>query len=274
MAIVNIQNLAHTSLPEIVDCLLEAFTGYFVPMPKEVAFWENRFRSARVDYAHSYGAFVGERLVGFIIHGIDRHEGKLTAFNSGTGVIPDFRGQQLVDRMYAAALPALRTAGIEQCLLEVIQANDRAIRVYERIGFHQLRRLRCFKGPLKISDIKVEVQEVDTMDLLAKPNPQHHFYSWDNMNQAVELAAAIYKSYAVTQDQQPIGYFIVNPKIGYLAQLEATDGNWPALLAGIHQIAPAIRINNVDARRERMVQQLLAAGLDNSIDQYEMLMAI
>jgi len=127
-------------------------------MPSDPVFWQNRWNWARVDYELSFGVFEGEQLVAFIINGIDQHNGKRTAFNTGTGVIKNFRGQQLVDKMYAAALPHFQKAGIEKYLLEVFVNNERAIRVYERIGFKKIRRLKCYKGKLQSGTNAVQVQ--------------------------------------------------------------------------------------------------------------------
>ena len=100
-----IKSLQHISLEQIVECLLIAFEGYFVHMPTELSYWDNRFRAARVDYGLSFGVFDDDRLVAFIIQGIDIHNGEMTAFNTGTGVVPEYRGLQLVDKIYAHAIP-------------------------------------------------------------------------------------------------------------------------------------------------------------------------
>ena len=141
-----IKNLATTPLPQIVECFNLAFANYFVKMPTDVAYYEGRWRSARVDYEASIGVFDKDKLVALMIIGIDYHNGKLTAFNTGTGVIPDYKGQALVDKMYEFARPIFQKKGIQKCMLEVIQGNARAIRVYERIGFKIVRSLRCFRG--------------------------------------------------------------------------------------------------------------------------------
>ena len=103
-----IRPLTDCPLSQIVDCLGEAFENYFVKMPSDVEFWRNRFKAARVDYNLSYGVFDQDGLVAFIIHGIDQHLGQKTAFNTGTGVIPSFRGRQLVDKIYEFAIPKLK----------------------------------------------------------------------------------------------------------------------------------------------------------------------
>jgi len=85
---IEIRDLANTKLSTIVDCLLIAFDGYFVKMPSDVHYWANRYKGARVDFSLSFGAFEGDKLVAFIINGIDDDKGMRTAFNTGTGVIP------------------------------------------------------------------------------------------------------------------------------------------------------------------------------------------
>lgn len=270
-----IQDLKNTELSEIVQCLVRAFDGYFVKMPDSVAYWDGRFKGARVNYELSFGAFDEGKLVAFIINGIDEHDGKLAAFNTGTGVIETHRGQQLVDKIYAHALPKLQAEGIEKCMLDVIQGNARAIRVYERIGFSIKRNFLCFKGEIKVSEAAARVERVDFEQIAKQENPVHSLYSWDDTNEAIQSAGDVYQSYVVKNTKQErIGHFIFNPQNNYIAQLEASAGNFGYLMNGIRQIAPSIRVNNVDERRTEYVQQLRASGLENHINQYEMEMLL
>jgi len=100
-----IKSLETTSLHEIVTCFSEAFADYIIKMPNDPVFWKERWRLARVRYDLSFGAFEGDQMVGFIMIGVDQDAGHLTAFNTGTGVIPAFRGRQIVDKIYEKAIP-------------------------------------------------------------------------------------------------------------------------------------------------------------------------
>lgn len=268
-----IRPLNQTALRAIVDCLLIAFEDYFVPMPSDLNYWADRFKGARVDLTLSYGAFDGDQLAGFIIHGIDDYKGHRTAFNTGTGVIPRYRGQQLVDKIYAYAISRLKEQGITQCALEVIQDNHRAIRVYERIGFSITRNFLCFNGKLQQESENLEVRPVP-FEQVQCLRTDHQLYSWDNVNAAIQTAGSIYTTYLVKRGEKNIGFFTVNPKNGYLAQYEASPEEFPSLLAGIQGVHPDVRINNVDQERAEMILFFLSAGLDNHIDQYEMVMQI
>jgi len=266
-----IRSLQDTPLDTIVNCLLISFEDYFVPMPTQLGYWQDRFKGARVNLGLSFGCFEQEQLVGFIINGIDDHQGELTAFNTGTGVIPSHRGKRVVDQIYDFAIPILQKAGVQKCALEVIQANDRAIRVYERIGFRITKKFLCFKGQLKEGKALLDIKIVPFHEVAARNKPFHDYYSWDNMDAAVTAAGPVYTTYFVRDSEgEEVGYFTINPNNGYLAQYESFQDDFNLLLNAISQIRTEVRINNVDIERADVVIFLLAAGLDNHIDQYEM----
>ena len=274
-----IKNLAQTDLDSIVACFLNAFSEYFIQLPTETSYWAGRFQLARVDYSLSFGVFENEKLVAFIMNGIDRHDGKLTAFNTGTGVISEYRNRQLVDKMYAFALPFFKERGIEKCVLEVVQKNDRAIRVYERIGFEKTRDYWGFRGEIKSESPGVEARGISFEATKNFSNPNSYFYSWDNQDRAIELSREDCRFYEVFDEKaEKIGFFIFNPRLSFLAQFEIFDTNkpenWQKLFAGARQVGGTVKINNVDARRQDLISAIIAAGLENHINQYEMEMSI
>jgi len=274
-----IKNLQSISFKEIIHCFSISFADYFVAINDDLLYWENRFRCARVDYALSYGAFENGKMIGFIINGIDYLNGHKTAFNTGTGVIPEYRGQNIVDRLYDFAMEKFRLKGITKCTLEVIQANHRAIRVYERIGFNIKREFNCFKGEIKTTGDAVRFQEIKFEEIKkTTPNTNLKYYSWDHQNQAIDIGKETFRCFLVYSGVIKIGYFIINLKIGQLAQFEIFDEknkeNWQLLFNGISILSSSININNVDSRRHDLVWFLNRMSLENHIDQYEMEMII
>jgi len=103
-----------------------------------------RMSKNRVDFDASPGAYDGDRLVGFTLIGIDEMDGSLTAYDAGTGIVPDFRGQGLAKAMFDHALPELKARGVKRFLLEALQKNEPAIRAYQKSGFEIRREFRCF----------------------------------------------------------------------------------------------------------------------------------
>lgn len=70
-----------------------------------------------------------------------RHSGRL-----GIGLLPRYRGRGLGERLMIAAIDAARDRGMERIELEVFGSNDRAIALYERLGFvHEGIRRRAWK---------------------------------------------------------------------------------------------------------------------------------
>jgi ribosomal protein S18 acetylase RimI-like enzyme len=267
------RNLKDTKTDKIVKCLLKSFAGYFVEMPSGTAFWKERFKNARVDKTLSWGAFNNDKLVGFVINGVDTERGVLTAFNTGTGVLPEFRENQIVDKMYNYGISELKKKGVKRCSLEVITKNKKAIRVYQRIGFKINHKLFCYKGNL-LNNEELRIQEVKLKDIY-KYNVNQN-YSWDNTNKTISMAGETYKAYNVFKKNkdEPIGYFIINPLNGYIAQLESKNNNWKSLFEGISQIQKEVRINNVKENRKQLLSYLKELKFENTINQIEMEMNI
>lgn len=270
-----IRPLNETSLETIVQCLIQSFSDYFVKMPSERSYWQGRWKGARVDYRASYGTFENGELVGFMIHGMDLRQGSFTAFNTGTGVIPSFRGQRLVQRMYEKAIPELKSRGVQACALEVIQKNEKAIKAYQKVGFSIGRELKCYRGSISSkNENTVQLKKMNLQFFDWDAYKGQSFYSWDNVRMAILLQEQEYELYEVAQNQEGIGYFIINPQSGYLAQFDIADRqqpmHWTLLFEGIAQVSTALKIINVDTRETAKNQILEYLGLDNYINQYEM----
>jgi len=267
-----IRSLQHTALSDIVQCLVDAFEGYFVKIPSDVEYWRKRYYGARVDMNLSFGMFDQDKLIGFIIIGIDVVNGKKIAFNTGTGVIEAYRGQQMVDKLYQHALPIYKKENIDICALEVIQTNHKAVRVYERCGFKIDKSLRCFKGKLTLPNDEIIIQKASFEDIFKINTAFQSNYSWDFVNTALLLNKSLYQGYFVKLNDKTIGYFIINPASGMLAQFELLNEHtdWKSIFTGIAKVCNNIKINNVNNERTELIQALTNLGLDNFIDQYDM----
>ena len=270
MEILNLQNIP---TEEIVDCLNKSFENYFVNLPSDVAFWSQRFLNARVDKELSWGVFVDRKFVGFIVNGIDLDCGEYTAYNSGTGIVPAYRGNRLVGKMYEYGIPNLIENGVSRCSLEVIDKNKKAIGVYKKVGFEITKRLKCYKGTVNLKE-SIRIQETEIEKLVSEDADL--LYSWDNKISTIKKAGAAYKTYEVfdLNNEDSEGYFIINPKTGYIAQLESSKSNWEAIFSGIALVNKDIRINNVLSTREDLIHFLKSAGIENTIDQFEMEMKL
>ena len=267
-----ISNLSKVSLEELVDCFLLAFENYYVKMPTDKQYYENRWKAAGVNYELSYGMFNGGRLVGFIIHAVDERLGMKTAFNTGTGVIPEFRGQRIVQKIYEKALPDLKYNGVERSTLEVIQENVKAIRAYQGVGFEITREYSCFSGKFETNhDWEIQLVQIDKKDFDWSSVPNPSFYSWDFQRETVERGKNEF--YQVLYDSKPESFFIFNPESKFVAQFDSFSkdkNSWNRLFQGIHQVSEEVRIINVDNRLKDKLDIIQKVGVPLTVKQYEM----
>jgi ribosomal protein S18 acetylase RimI-like enzyme len=65
----------------------------------------------------------------------------LTAYNTVTGIIPEYRKKGIAKRIFNEFLSVLRENKIQQCLLEVICSNTGAYKLYKKSGFEVVREI-------------------------------------------------------------------------------------------------------------------------------------
>lgn len=271
-----VKNLSNTSFEKIIECFLLAFENYFVPMPIDSDYYQKRWEAAKVNFNLSFGMFDEEKLVGFIIHAIDKRNGILTAFNTGTGVIPEYRGKRIVKSIYQYAVNELESNNIKQSTLEVITKNEKAVHLYKNIGFEICKTYKCFNGTIKTNNSsKYDLKEIDIKNVNWKQLPNQSFYSWDNQKESI--LRGNYKFFQIIYNSVPESFFIINSEQNYVAQFDLlNDSNigWKRLFSGIKKISKNIKINNVDTRLVTKIYALNNIGLENIIDQFEMVLKI
>jgi len=268
----NIKNLSKIPFENIIKCFNESFASYFVELPKDSDFWKQRWGQANVDYSLSFGMFDNDKLVGFILNAIDFRNDELVAYNSGTGVLPNYRGRKIIKSVYDYALPILKQNNIERCTLEVVQENEIAIRLYKSIGFNIIKKYKCFQGEINLHKnnniilVELDINNIDGSNLL-----NQDIYSWDfHLN---VLKRGNYKYYKVFNNDILESYFIVNPENGYIAQFEVFKNDKDSLrnlFIGISTIVKTIKINNIDEKSSDKIYFINKLGFKNTVDQYEM----
>lgn len=266
-----VKHLGYTDFNVIIECFLYSFEGYFVKMPTDPNYYKQRWKSAKVRYDLSYGMFHEERLVGFIINALDKRYGDYIAFNTGTGVIPEYRGKKIVKSIYNYAIPDLIKNGVTKCSLEVIVENEKAIKAYKSIGFNISKHYKCYNGTINVKENNFTLKEITFKDIDWNSLPNQDSYSWDFRKNC--LINTNYKFYQVFNKLTLASYFIINPETGSLAQwdvIEDSNKNWNMLFSAINSITNNIKINNVDDRLIEKISTVESVGLQNSVNQFEM----
>ena len=241
-------------------------------MPKDKHYYQKRWKAAKVDFGLSYGMFDNQELIGFIIHAVDTRNGKLTAYNTGTGVLPKHRRKGIVNSMYRYALSDLKSNGVEISTLEVITENKAAINAYQGIGFETTRKYHCFKGAIEQNkQVQFDLHQLLLEQVDWSQLPNQELYSWDNQKESI--LGGQFSYYQVMHGEERESYFIINPETGYLAQFDSLikgSGVWKRLFSAIATISNTVRINNIDEALSYKISAVNAIGLKKTVDQFEM----
>lgn len=222
--------------------------------------------------------------VSFMLNALGEWQGKRTVYNGGTGVVPQARGQRLTQQMYSYILPKLQEEGVEQCLLEVIQENQRALRIYQSLGFEIMRAFRCFRQAKEALVWHTHVAHevvytpvahpdwgVYRMFWEVEPSWQHHMAAMDRSHAYVHIIEAKVQDTCV-------GYGVVFSMTGAIAQLAVAPawrgkGIGQGLVQQLMRVvtAPALSVINVEEQAHSLVQFLQGRKMEEVLGQYEMI---
>lgn len=262
------------ALEEIVKIFVQSFVNYYVVMPTETKFWKKRWKTNRVRYDLSIGTFDDEgNLIGFMIIGVDYRNGKKVAFNAGTGVVPEFRGQKLVKRMYQYAIPLFKKNGIEEMALEVINKNIKAIKAYQSVGFKIEKLYQCFRSTDMILPTFIAYHSKKVKHPNWKKYEQFTVenYCWEYLIEGIEINIKKVKCFEIySQSDELMAYYIINPKSKSILRFEAKNENgYHALFNHWYTNFGQITILNV--QHPEKIKFLENYKFNNNIDQFEMI---
>ena len=269
------RTLQQTPLEELSVVFNQAFQNYFVEIaltPEQLA---GKFAADGVRLDLSVGAFYREKLVGFIFHGTNEQAENRVAYNGGTGVIPEYRGQQLTIKMYEFILLILKQEEVKKIRLEAITENIRAIKSYTDLGFSIIRKVDCFRGNFKTKETSHEIilqQQIDeeTAQQLWEVTP-----TWQNSFLSVRRQAKAVQCLIVKKENQVAGYLLLHTKNGRVMQFAVhpqwrNNGIASALFQKAAQLKETLAIINLDSKSEITTSFLKKHGFNYTLSQYEM----
>ena len=275
-----VKTLEGIPIQQLTSCFNLAFSDYFVKFNATEEYLSDRWKRAGVDYSLSPGVFDGDKLVGFIVNAVRKWKGKKTAFNCGTGVIPSHRGNQLTQKMYEFFVPKVKSAGVECLALEVIQENQKAVHIYQKMGLEIERGLNCFSGKIAVNPLdekwddlnfkKLEHPNWQTINDLSPFEP-----AWENNSTSIKVDVEKYSFYEVDYQNKKVAYLIISHENGAIAQF-GIHPNFQNKDIGeflFYQLSEdfeSVKMNNVDDQKVWILELLNRCGLKNSINQYEM----
>lgn len=267
-------------------CFLEAFADYFVKVRPGLEEFRRMNIMRGVDYSASMGLFKDGALAGFTLNGVGNWRGRPTAYDAGTAVVKELRGRGHSKEIFRRLLPVLKNRGIKTYLLEVIDENAGAVRLYKSMGFEVKRRFACMK--LKADAFKAgrtsaaEIQDAprDTWSSLraAMEGGDAFLPSWQNSWDSICRLPDNFTVKAAWHGGEPVGYGVVAPASGSLPQLWVKSshrgrGIGTALAAALSQASRsggALSWVNIEETRAETIAFLTARGFERGLSQYEM----
>lgn len=275
----HLSSLQNIPIATLAQAFNSAFSDYLVPMHLTADDLTSKFSSENTNLELSVGVFDIDVLVGFIFIGTETRNQKTVLYNGGTGVIPEYRGQKLTEKMYDYLLNKLKNNSESIHLLEVITENKRAIKVYETVGFKTKRIVSCFKG--------IVTQPKISKDISIKPIPfeaVHQFEnqwevqpSYQNSSQAINRTNYLHEFLGAFVGDSLVGYIIFSRTNGRVKQL-FINSNYRNQGIGhclFHQAQEIIETKpvsliNIDSSHTKSIQFLKKIGLQETVQQFEM----
>lgn len=130
-----IKRLSQCTLEEALTAWNKGFEGYIVPIKMDLQAFVNRMISEGLSPDKSIVVFMNGEPCGIIMNGFRENNGRKIAWNGGTGIAPEFRGKGLSAAMMEEVLNIYKAEKAHTAVLEAIEENERAIKLYKKAGY-------------------------------------------------------------------------------------------------------------------------------------------
>lgn len=283
---IEIKQLTDVKFEMIHDAFKRAFADYVEPFDLTVDQLRYMVERRGFNPNLSFGAFDSDALVGITLNGIGEWNGKLTAYDTGTGIVKEYRKKGIATQMFTDSLPVLRENEIECYLLEVIKSNTSAYELYKKAGFKVVREFDYYKSEIaKLNlDVKkvedgVEVKEIIIPDWDQLKSFWEFKPSWQNSLDSLNRKASHFNYLGIYKNNSLCGYGVIEPATGDIPQFAIAKNCRREGLATIlfkHLVSlsenGAIKIINTEEGYEPFRQFAESINLPLGLGQYEMIL--
>lgn len=276
MKLITLENIEIDSIVEVLNL---SFSDYIVPFKLNSEQLKAKIVAENIKLDLSIGVLSSGKLVGFMLHAINDMDGQLVAYNGATGIIPEYRGQGLVAKMYDYLLPKLKALDVKEMVLEVIVGNNAAIRAYEKMDYKIHRTLNCYGGSIEISNKKsvATIKELKDFDWDTFTSFWSIAPTWQNTVKSLDNSkerCGILEAYI---DNGLVGYLVYNRMTRRILQIAVAvkhrrNGVGAQLVNKMVEAIDSkeVSMNNIEDNSIETNAFLKNLGLINRVSQYEM----
>ncbi|HEU4835501.1 MAG TPA: GNAT family N-acetyltransferase [Pyrinomonadaceae bacterium] len=270
--------LSNAGFSSLYKCFLEAFADYQVNMQMSEQEFAQRLTRDGVQMEISVGAFEDDRMIGFYMNGLGDWQGRQTAYDAGTGVIPDYRGRGVAQDAFAFMVSKLKERAVSQYLLEVLSSNERAVALYRKLGFVEVRKLAVLRSQQPLDRLDqlsgVEVRHIEEPDWKLFESFWDGYPSWQNSIAAVERIPNDRVIIGAHVDGACVGYGVVFRPAANLMQLAVAPahrrkGIGSRILRALSG-GETFKVNNIVEELKGTLAFFEANGFKVVLEQFEM----
>ncbi|MBP8974801.1 MAG: GNAT family N-acetyltransferase [Anaerolineae bacterium] len=255
-----------------------AYSDYFTPIVMTPGSFRALIRQDDLDLDASVAALAGDEIVGTGMLGLRQDK----AWIGGMGVVPEWRRHGIGLRMMEHLLAQAQTQRAREVRLEVIEANEAARRLYERLGFVPIRRLLVLeRTPENALSAPADytIRTWPAADLLRYFHTFHDTANcWQRDLRSLQHRSDTVRGWAALREETVVGYAL---GWSYRHEIRLTDlATHPdedraavtiALLAHLHQLQPEAFGHSYNvAEDDPALAGYVASGYEVSLRQYEM----
>ncbi len=279
-----IRNLEHTDFETLFHGFEKAFADYEIHFEKEEV--RSMLRRRGFNPKLSFAAFENDEIIAFTLNGIGTFNGIPTAYDTGTGTVKQYRGQNIAGKIFTYSLPFLQKAGISQYLLEVLQNNQKAITVYRRMNFEVTREFDCSRQTKEL----IDNQKINTSCII-KPINSHSVRqaqhdcdfnpSWQNSIESIERGISELTCIGAFLDEKMVGHCVFDAHTGDLTQLAVSNAyRRKGIASRLLQESIAglktdfIKILNIHSENQTMPAFLKSKNIPLASKQFEMVLPL
>jgi len=281
-----IKTLKGVAFTEIHRAFTKAFIDYEIP-PMSIDQLEQMLSRRAFVLDLSLGAFENDEIVSFTFNGIGNWNGVLTAYDTGTATVKEFRGQGLARKIFNETVSVLKNEGITHYLLEVLQHNDKAVNLYKSMGFEVTREFDYFVADIdkltlfKKASKKLEVKEMNLPSHIDQSNFWDFDPSWQNSFDSIHRTPHKFAAYGAFMNDLIVGYAITEFDSGDITQL-AVHKKYRRQGVGTELLTKLIKSYRVDSIKAINTDSLnlgiksffKSVGIDLSGKQFEMIKSL
>jgi len=236
-----------------------------------------------VNYALSFGCFIGKSLTGIVLNATIHSHNELIAYNCGIGVLKDFRNKGIARSLLETSVFELKNSGYKKYLLDVIVTNNAAIEMYNKLNFVKKRNFKSFQKDVMIRSSNKNIipgfmiKESNYFKSLSGEKYWDFMPCWCSSSNVIKNHGKFYLTANAFIDNIHAGYGVIDPLNGEIVQLAVNPvfrrkGVGSSLVDRLSDLSRnrTLKIYNIEANQFGVINFLQETGFYNLIDQYEM----